>query len=83
MYSCLNITLQIFQAARRDKREDAERSSSLMQQKILTNLVRSQALKDAYGIDKLPELPPSTKTSSRGNKDTIFELPPLPETSKV
>jgi len=73
-----------FQAARRDKREDAEKSSFQMQQKILTNLIRSQALKEAYGLDKVPELANPTKSSSKGGgKDAIFELPPMPETSKV
>ena len=55
-----------------------------MQQKILTNLIRSQALKEAYGLDKVPELANPTKSSSKGGgKDAIFELLPMPETSKV
>ncbi|KAL4220671.1 nucleotide-excision repair [Mactra antiquata] len=69
-------------ASRRNKREDAERTSTLMQQKILTNLIRGQVLKEAYGLDKLPEVPSTSKSSSKGNKEAIFELPPVPESSQ-
>lgn len=72
----------IFQASRRNKREDAERTSSQMQQKILTNLIRSQALKEACGLDKLPDLPPPPKSSAKGNKEALYQLPPLPESSR-
>ncbi|XP_060587339.1 DNA excision repair protein ERCC-5 homolog [Ruditapes philippinarum] len=68
-------------ASRRNKREDAEKTSSLMQQKILTNLIRSQALKEACGLDKLPNLPPPPKSSAKGNKDVLYQLPPVPDTS--
>ncbi|KAH3806063.1 hypothetical protein DPMN_134377, partial [Dreissena polymorpha] len=70
-------------AARRGKREDAEQASLQMQQKILTNLIRSQALQEAYGIESALIVPPAVKSSSKGNKDAIFELPPLPESSKM
>jgi hypothetical protein len=52
-----------------------------MQQKILTNLIRSQALKEACGLDKLPNLPPPPKSSAKGNKDVLYQLPPVPDTS--
>ncbi|XP_052784458.1 DNA excision repair protein ERCC-5-like [Mya arenaria] len=69
-------------AARRGKREEAEQASIQMQQKILTNLIRSQALQEACGGGDIPILPPQVK-NARAKKDAMFELPPLPESSKV
>lgn len=66
-------------AGRREKRDDAEKESSRLQQKLLTNLIRSQAVKEALGLDKAPKLPTVPKKSSR---DAVFELAPLSEASE-
>ena len=70
------------QANRKSRRDDAEKSSELMQQKILTNLIRSQVLQAAAGDASGPIGPYYTKPKSKSDKDTLFELPPIPETSK-
>ena len=67
------------QAGRREKRDDAEKESTKLQQKLLTNLIRSQAVKEALGLDKAPKLPSVPKKSSR---DAVFELAPLTESSE-
>ncbi|XP_060079730.1 DNA excision repair protein ERCC-5-like [Ylistrum balloti] len=62
-------------AFRRENRELAEKESSKTNQKLLQNLMKSQAIKEVLGDDAGPSKSQlSTSTKSRD----MFELPPLP-----
>ena len=78
------------QAARRDRRAEAERESSAVAEKLLENLVKSQAVKQALG-DAGHRVPSGSKPGrvpgvrkGRNQKDEdIFELAPLPESEEI
>ena len=64
-------------AARREKKAEAERESSQIAQRLLENLVRSQAVKGALGKDE--ERKPWVRKSRDNRNEDMFQLEPLPE----
>ncbi|GFN74040.1 endonuclease-reverse transcriptase [Plakobranchus ocellatus] len=82
-------------AARKDRREEAERESTAVAEKLLQNLVKSQAVKQALG-DQRRLLPVANASSAskqgripgvrrgRNQKDVdIFNLMPLPKSEEL
>ncbi|GFS17107.1 DNA repair protein complementing XP-G cells-like protein [Elysia marginata] len=82
-------------AARRDRREEAERESSAVAEKLLENLVKSHAVKQVLGGEGQRSSGPSSSSRSKPTRvpgvrkgrnqklEDIFELAPLPESEEI
>ncbi|XP_059159565.1 DNA excision repair protein ERCC-5-like [Physella acuta] len=69
-------------AARRERKAEAERESSEIAQKLLRNLVKSNAVKKALGETAAPKRVPGVRRG-RDQESDIFQLAPLPESEEI
>ncbi|KAK3605617.1 hypothetical protein CHS0354_027283 [Potamilus streckersoni] len=68
--------------ARRERREFAEQESGQATRKLLTNLIRSQAISHVLGEGEGSIPVTSVLKLSSSKKPDMFELPPIPESSR-
>ncbi|KAL3847457.1 hypothetical protein ACJMK2_018363 [Sinanodonta woodiana] len=68
--------------ARRERREFAEQESGQATRKLLTNLIRSQAISHVLGEGEGSIPNTSVLKLSSSKKPDMFELPPIPESSR-